>query len=70
MKLSQKVQRDTHIHLTQTPGSAETEMSSKTMGKDLEDRWSFDMILDNESSQNFHRKFRCTLPEQLNGNSP
>ena len=40
------------------------------MGKDLEDRWSFDMVLDNESSQNFHRKFRCTLPEQLNGNSP
>ena len=44
MKLSQKVQMDTPIHLTPTPGQSETLMSSKTPGRDFEDMHILDMV--------------------------
>ena len=34
------------FHLTPSPGPSGMSMSSKTPGKDLEDRWSLDMVPD------------------------
>ena len=46
MKLSQKLLKDDPYHLTQTADSSGTSMSSKTPGKDLEERGSLDKVSD------------------------
>ena len=46
MKLTDKLLRDDPCHLTPLPGSSGTSMSSKTPGRDLEDRWSLDRVSD------------------------
>jgi len=44
MKLSQTLLMDVPSHLTPSPGPSGMSMSSKTPGRDLEDRWSLDMV--------------------------
>ena len=50
MKLSQKVQVDTPINLTASPGPSGTLMSFKTPGNNLEDKYSLDMVPEYRSS--------------------
>ena len=45
-KLLQKLPKDAFSYLTPSPGSSGTSMSSKTPGRDLEDRWSLDWVSD------------------------
>ena len=42
MKLSEKFSRDIMSILTPSPAPSSTSLSSKTPGRDLEDRWSPD----------------------------
>ena len=46
MKLSQKLLKDDPYHLTPPPGSSGTSMSSKSLGRDLEDRCNIDKVSD------------------------
>ena len=46
MKLSQKLLKYDPYHMTPPPGSSGTSTSSKTPGRDLEDRWSFGRVSD------------------------
>ena len=46
MKLSQKLLKDDPYHMTPPPGSSGTSTSSKTPGRDLEDRWSLGRVSD------------------------
>ena len=46
MKLSDKLLKDDPYHQTPPPGSPGTSMSSKTPGRDLEDRWSLYRVSD------------------------
>ena len=46
MKLSQKLLKDDPYHLTPTPGSSGTSMSTKTPIRDLGDSWSLDRVFD------------------------
>ena len=62
MKLSDKLLKDYPYHLTPIPGSSGTSMSSKTPGRDLEDRWSLDIVSVVGSSWNFHRSFWRMIP--------
>ena len=48
--------------LQPSPGSSGTYMSSKTPGRDLEDRWSLDRVPEVGSWYNFHRSFQWMLP--------
>ena len=62
MKLSQKLLKDDPYHMTPPPGSSGTSTSSKTPGRDLEDRWSLDKVSDFRSWWNFHRSFWSMIP--------
>ena len=44
MKLSQKLLKYDPYHMTPSPGSSGIYTSSKTPGRDLEDRWSLDRV--------------------------
>jgi len=57
IKLSEKLLKYDPYHMTPPPGSSGTSMSSKTPGRDLEDRWSLDRVCDVRSWWNFHRSF-------------
>ena len=57
MKLSGKLLYDVLIHLRPSPGASGTSMSSKTPGRDLEDRWSLDRLPDVQYSWNFQGSF-------------
>ena len=46
MKLSQKLLKYDPYHMTPPSGSSGTSTSSKTLGRDLEDRWSLDRVCD------------------------
>ena len=46
MKLSGKPMMDNMSTLTQSPAPSRTSMSSKTSGRDLEDRWRLDVVPD------------------------
>ena len=46
MKLSEKLPRDIMIILTPSPAQSRTALSSKTSGRDLEDRWILDEVPD------------------------
>ena len=46
MKLSVKLPMDIMSTLTSSPVPSRTSMSSKTPGRDLEDRWSLDEVPD------------------------
>ena len=50
MKLPRKLPRDITSTLTLSPVASRTSMSSKTPGRDLEDRWSLDEVPDVGSS--------------------
>ena len=62
MKLSQMPLMDVTSSLTPSPGQSGMSMSSKTPGRDLEDRWSLDMVSDVRSWWNFQRCFWCIFP--------
>ena len=62
MKFSDKLLKDDPYHLTPPPGLSGTSMSSKTPGRDLEDRWSLDRVSDVRSWWNFHRSFWSIIP--------
>ena len=62
MKLSQKLQMDVSSYLAPSPGPSGMSMSSKTPGRDLEDRGSLDMVPDVRSWWNFHRHFLWMFP--------
>ena len=62
MKLSQKLLNDDPYHMTPPPGSSGTSTSSKTPGRDLQDRWSLDRVSDVGSWRNFHRSFWRMIP--------
>ena len=62
MKLSQKLLIDVSSHLTPSPGPSGMSVSSKTPGRDLEDRWRLDMVPDVRSWWNFHRHFWWMFP--------
>ena len=49
MKLSEMLPRDIMSTLTPSPAQSGTSMSSKTSGRDLEDRWSLDEVFDGGS---------------------
>ena len=61
-KLSQKLLKYDPYHMTPPPGSSGTSTSSKTPGRDLEDRWSLDRVSDVGSWWNFHRSFWSMIP--------
>ena len=44
MKLTQKLLKYDPYHMTPPPGSSETSTTSKTPGRDLEDKWSLDRV--------------------------
>ena len=46
MELSGKLPIDIMITLTPSPAASRTSMSTKTPGRDLEDRWSLDEVPD------------------------
>ena len=46
MKLSVKLPMDIMITLTPSPAPSRPSMSSKTPGRDLEDRWRLDEVFD------------------------
>ena len=69
MKLSQELLTDNPYHLTPTPGSSGItpgssgiSNSSKTPGRDLEDRWSLVRVSDVRSWWYFHRSFWSIIP--------
>jgi len=62
MKLSQKLLKYDPYHMTPPPGSSGTSTSSKTPGRDLEDRWSLDRVCDVGSWWNLHRSFWSMIP--------
>ena len=62
MKLSDKLLKEDPYHLTPPPGSSGTSTSSKTPGRDLEDRWSLDRVCDIGSWWNFLRSFWMMIP--------
>ena len=62
MKLSQKLLNDDPYHMTPPPCSSRTSTSSKTPGRDLEDRWSLDRVCDVGSWWNLHRSFWSMIP--------
>ena len=51
MKPSQKGHKDAPIDLTPSPGLSGTSMSSKTPGRDIEDKWSLKMLNPYETPQ-------------------
>ena len=57
MKLSGKPLLDVLFHLRPSPGASGTSTSSKTPGRDLEDRWSLDRLSHVQSSWNFQGSF-------------
>ena len=57
MKLSGNLFYDVLFHLRPSPGASGTSTSSKTPGRDLEDRWSLDRLSDVQSSWNFQGRF-------------
>ena len=62
MKLSQKLLKGDPYHLTPPPVSSGISMSFKTPGKDLEDRWSLDMVPHVRSWWNFYRHILWMSP--------
>ena len=53
MKLSGKLLYDVLFDLRPSPGASGTSISTKTPGRDLEDRWSLDKLLEVQNSWNF-----------------
>ena len=62
MKLSQKLLMDVSSHLKPYPGPSGMSMTSKTPGRDLEERWSLDMVPYVRSWWNFCRHFWWMFP--------